>query len=156
MADSLLDDVRRMAIGWRWTRQRLVPDKAIPPAGRPPAIDWARAPLARAAREIALGSALGPLLEAALDVSVAGREYLDRVQPPVVFVANHTSHLDGLLVLHGLPVAWRRSTVVAAAADYFFDTWWRSTLSTLALNAVPVQRHFGSGEQVELVALLSD
>jgi 1-acyl-sn-glycerol-3-phosphate acyltransferase len=155
MADSLLDDVCRMATGWRWTRQRLVPNGAIPRAGRPPTIDWARAALAQATREIALGAALGPLLETALDVSVAGREYLDRVQPPVVFVANHASHLDGLLLLHALPVAWRRRTVVAAAADYFFDTWWRSTLSALALNAVPVQRYSGSGEQVDLVALLS-
>jgi 1-acyl-sn-glycerol-3-phosphate acyltransferase len=73
----------------------------------------------------------------------------------VVFVANHSSHLDGLLVLHVLPAAWRKRTVVAAASDYFFDNWWRGTLAALALNAVPLERHSGAGEQAELVALLA-
>jgi 1-acyl-sn-glycerol-3-phosphate acyltransferase len=117
---------------------------------------WARAPLSRALREAALGGALGPLLRgSALDVSVAGLEYLERTQPPVVFVANHVSHLDGLLVLHALPRAWRKKTVVAAASDYFFDTWWRSMVSALALNAVPVERHNGSGSQSDLTRLLA-
>src|SRR5262249_44736485 len=91
------------------------------------------------------------------EVTVAGRDQLDRARPPVVFVANHTSHLDALLVLHALPPAWRRRTVVAAAADYFFSTWWRSALAALALNAVPLERRPGTGgTQAQLASLLAD
>jgi 1-acyl-sn-glycerol-3-phosphate acyltransferase len=130
----------------------------VPPTSEKLAFEtgWARAPLSRAVREAALGGALGPLLRgSAVDVSVAGLENLEGVQPPVVLVANHVSHLDGLLVLHALPRAWRKKTVVAAASDYFFDTWWRSTLSALALNAVPLERHAGSGSQSVLTRLLA-
>jgi 1-acyl-sn-glycerol-3-phosphate acyltransferase len=155
-----MDDLRRLRTGWRWTRRSLPPEGApdVPPTSERFAFEtgWARALLSRAVREAALGGALGPLLRAsALDVSVAGLEYLERSQPPVVFVANHVSHLDGLLVLHALPRAWRKKTVVAAASDYFFDAWWRSMVSALALNAVPVERHTGSGSQSELTRLLA-
>ena len=124
MSESPVDDLRLLARGWRWTRRPLAPD-ALGQQGSAFDTGWARAPLARAVRESALGGALGPLLRSSLDVSVAGREQLDAIQPPVVFVANHASHLDGLLVLDALPGAWRQKTVVAAASDYFFDAWWR-------------------------------
>jgi 1-acyl-sn-glycerol-3-phosphate acyltransferase len=151
MSESLLDDIRLVARGWRWTRRPL----AVAPEQHGVNTSWARAPLASAMREVALGGALPALLHSSLEVTVAGRENLDRVEAPAVFVANHASHLDGLLVLHALPAAWRKRTVVAAASDYFFETWWRSALSALALNAVPVARHSGDGEQAEIAALLA-
>ena len=49
-----------------------------------------------------------------------GREHLDSVEPPVVFVANHSSHMDTPAILRALPHRWRRRTAVAAAADYFY------------------------------------
>ena len=51
---------------------------------------------------------------------------LSRIDGPVIFAANHASHLDTPLILLSLPDEWRRRTAVAAAADYFFDTWWRA------------------------------
>ncbi len=138
--DSPLDDLVRVARGWRWTRRNLLADA---PSAQPYDSDWARSPIARAVREAGLGRALGPLLGTALQVSVAGQERLERAEPPVIFVANHASHLDALLVLRALPPVWRRRTLVAAAADYFFDRWWRSALSALVLNAVPLTRHAG-------------
>ena len=48
-------------------------------------------------------------------------EHLRHVEAPVIFAANHASHLDTPLLLTTLPVAFRHRTVVAAAADYFFD-----------------------------------
>ena len=42
------------------------------------------------------------------------------VAGPLIFVANHTSHVDTPLLLANLPVR-PHHTVVAAAADYFFD-----------------------------------
>jgi 1-acyl-sn-glycerol-3-phosphate acyltransferase len=154
MSESPLHDVRLLARGWRWTRRPLAPyaDDQQPSAFD---TDWARAPLANAIRESVFVGALGPLLQAALDLSVAGLERLDEIQPPVVFVANHASHLDGLLALCALPRIWRHKTVVAAASDYFFDTWWRSMAAALVLNAVPLERFSGVRQQPQLASLLS-
>ena len=62
---------------------------------------------------------------------------LSRIEGPVIFVANHASHLDTPLILLSLPDEWRRRTAVAAAADYFFDTWWRAVGSVAAVQHVP-------------------
>ena len=156
MSDSLLSDLRLVARGWRWSRRALLVGADRPPR-RPPDTRWARTPLARVVREAGQACLLGPLLKSALDVSVGGREQFGRLRPPVVFVANHASHLDALLVLHALPAAWRQRTVVAAAADYFFDSWWRAAAVALACNAVPVDRRARAGataEHLELAALL--
>jgi len=151
--DSLLTDLRRVTRGWRWTRRNLLTDS---PDERPYDTRWARSPVARAFREAALASTLGPLLRASLHVAVAGQAQLDRVEAPLIFAANHASHLDALLVLHALPPPWRSRTVVAAAADYFFDSWWRSTLSALALNAVPLTRHARGTANDELARLVGN
>ena len=42
-----------------------------------------------------------------------------------------------------LPAEWRRKTAVAAAADYFFDTWWRATGSAIVFNTFPIERRGG-------------
>ena len=39
---------------------------------------------------------------------------------PVIFAANHHSHLDTPLLLTSLPEPWRHKVFVGAAADYFF------------------------------------
>ena len=62
----------------------------------------------------------------------------------MIFVANHASHLDTPLILLSLPDEWRRRTAVAAAADYFFDTWWRAVGSALLFNTFPIDRRGGA------------
>ena len=41
---------------------------------------------------------------------------------PVIFAANHHSHLDTPLLLTSIPEPWRHKVFVGAAADYFFRT----------------------------------
>ena len=43
-------------------------------------------------------------------------------------------------MIRSIPTVWRRQLVVAAAADYFFDKKWKSAISALSLNAVPIDR----------------
>ena len=54
--------------------------------------------------------------------SVEGLERFEATEGPVIFAANHSSHLDTPLVLTVLPEPWRHKTVTLAAADYFFDS----------------------------------
>jgi 1-acyl-sn-glycerol-3-phosphate acyltransferase len=72
--------------------------------------------------------------------TVEGREHLDRVEPPVVFVANHSSHFDTPALLRALPHSWRRRTAVAAAADYFYATRRLGWTVSLFFGTVPLAR----------------
>ena len=44
------------------------------------------------------------------------------------------------MLLSALPASWRERTAVGAAADYFFDVWWRAAATALLINAFPVER----------------
>jgi 1-acyl-sn-glycerol-3-phosphate acyltransferase len=105
--------------------------------------DWARTPVARATREGIHRLGFGPLLRAEVRLQVHGLDRLRAVDGPVVFVANHSSHLDTAVILEALPPEWRRRTTVAAAADYFFDAWWRAVGSALVFNTFPIERRAG-------------
>jgi 1-acyl-sn-glycerol-3-phosphate acyltransferase len=139
---SLRRDLEALARGWRWGRPRLVPasvEQDARPAGEFPT-DWARSPLARAARAAILEFGFSPLLRKELTTEVHGSEVFDDLEMPVLFAANHSSHLDAPLVLTSLPQEWRDRTAVGAAADYFFDVWWRAIGTALAFNTFPVER----------------
>jgi 1-acyl-sn-glycerol-3-phosphate acyltransferase len=155
---SLRNDVRDVSRGWRWGRTPLVP--ATAERHRPPVepgafpTGWARTPAAVAVRGAVQRYGLRPLLRSQVSLSVSGREALDGVRGPVVFVANHSSHLDAPLVLTTLPERWRRRTVVAAAADYFFQTWPRAIGSTMAFSTFPMERRGGGGGSLAADLLL--
>jgi 1-acyl-sn-glycerol-3-phosphate acyltransferase len=141
-------DLRAVAKGWRWGRRSLVPRSAEPfqppRTSEPFPTAWARSPVASVAREGIQKVGLAPLLRSQVAPVVHGLDVLDRLGGPVIFVANHTSHLDTPLILCSLPDRWRRRTAVAAAADYFFDTWWRATGSAMVFNTFPIERRTGS------------
>ena len=142
------DDVRTMARGWRWGRRSQVPRSAepfVPPAQTTVfGTDWARSRGGQAVREAAQKGVLEPLMRSQVRRHVEGLDLLDRISGPVIFVSNHASHLDTPLILLSLPDEWRRRTAVAAAADYFFDTWWRAVGSAMVFNTFPIDRRGGS------------
>src|SRR5207244_2127941 len=84
-----------------------------------------------------------PLVWSETAPRIEGLDTLGQVTPPVIFVANHASHLDTPLVLCSLPKPWRERTAVAAAADYFFDVWWRAASTALVFNTFPIERAGG-------------
>ena len=59
---------------------------------------------------------------------------------PVIFAANHHSHVDAPLLITSIPEPWRHKLVVGAAADYFFATRMTGALSALAMGAIPIDR----------------
>jgi 1-acyl-sn-glycerol-3-phosphate acyltransferase len=101
---------------------------------------WARTPAARLARAALVDLAIRPAVHLLASPAVDGRERLDALEAPVIFAANHHSHLDTGLLLSLLPERFRHRTVVAAAADYFFDRRTKGTLHALAFGAVPMER----------------
>ncbi len=140
-------DVRLVARGWRWGRRPQVPRSAepyvIPKETSVFPTKWARTPAAIAVREVLQKGALNSVLRWEVNPQVSGLDSLLKLHGPALIVANHSSHLDTPLVLCTLPDAMRRKTAVAAAADYFFDTWWRATASAIVFNTFPIERRGG-------------
>ena len=106
-------------------------------------VSWARCGYARALREGLLRFGLGPLMDFYVRRRAVGREVFDELQPPVIFVANHSSHLDTPTILRALPRKWRNRTAVAAAADYFYKSRWKANGVALLFNTVPLGRNGG-------------
>jgi 1-acyl-sn-glycerol-3-phosphate acyltransferase len=106
-------------------------------------VSWARRGYARALREGLLRFGLGPMIDWYVRSRAVGREVLDEVEGPVIFVANHSSHLDTPTILRALPRRWMNSTAVAAAADYFYKSRWKARGVALLFNTVPLGRGGG-------------
>ncbi|MEX2620474.1 MAG: lysophospholipid acyltransferase family protein [Egibacteraceae bacterium] len=144
---TLAHEVRQVARGWRWTRRSLTPRSAEPftpePEPREFPTAWARTAAGCVAREVVQSYVLRPLVHHEIRPRVEGLDRLEEMRGPVVFVANHASHLDAPLVLCSLPLRWRERTAVGAAADYFFDARWRAAATAIAFNAFPVERRGG-------------
>src|SRR3954451_4933593 len=106
-------------------------------------VSWARCGYARAARAGLLTFVRGPMIDFYAARRTVGRDVFDELTHPVVFVANHSSHLDTPTILRALPAKWRSRTAVAAAADYFYKKRWTANGVALLFNTVPLGRHGG-------------
>ena len=123
---------------------------AVPKGVEPPAVvddlgdnfdtEWARGPLARASRLVAVETVGRAITTVACMPELRNRDRLDGLKGSVIFIANHHSHLDTTLLLTAIPRPWRHELVVAAAADYFFDTRLKGALAGWAYGAVPMER----------------
>jgi len=86
--------------------------------------------------------------EAFTEVKVEGADYLDQVRTPAVFIGNHQSHLDTLLIHAAMPERIRSQLYFGAAQDRWYVRgarklelmpWYQS----LALGNFPVKRGGG-------------
>lgn len=102
--------------------------------------DWARSYGARLARVVVTEAVTRPLARLVAAPTVDGLDRLEQLDETVIFAANHASHIDTPLLLSVLPDRWRHRTVVAGAADYFFDRRWKATFFALTINAIPIER----------------
>jgi 1-acyl-sn-glycerol-3-phosphate acyltransferase len=157
---NLKDELQEVARGWRWGRRSLTPRDAEPhtpekePWEFPTA--WARSEGATAVREAILRYGMRPILETELSMDVHGLDNLDGVAMPVLFVSNHSSHLDATIIMSTLPPGWQRKTAVGAAKDYFFDVWWRQAFTALVYAGFPIDRAGGGKATATAKSLLSD
>ncbi len=133
---------------FRWGHPRAVPATAPrpqPPVPTESSTDWARTPAARGFRAVAQAGVLAPLVRSEVRLTVSGTERLTALgSEAAVLVMNHASHLDTAALLTALPPSVRARTVVAAASDYFFTSWWRSFGTALVFGTVPIDRRRGA------------
>jgi len=134
----------RRSVGFPWTAPTWPGAVERPPVERSLGSDfdtaWARTPPARVARAVLLEGVVRPAVGAVASPTVTGTDRLAGLEGPVIFAANHASHLDTPLLLTSLPAEFRHRTVVAAAADYFFDRRIKAIASALVISAIPIDR----------------
>jgi 1-acyl-sn-glycerol-3-phosphate acyltransferase len=118
---------------------------------------WSRKYPVRLARAMVLDNVTRPLAQLVASPLVRGDESLTGLEAPVIFAANHASHADTPLLLSCLPLRFRHRTVVAAAADYFFDRRWKADAWSFLLAAIPIERTKVNRSSADLAAgLLAD
>jgi 1-acyl-sn-glycerol-3-phosphate acyltransferase len=108
-------------------------------------IAWTRSGPASRLRELLICGVLGPLMDVYTRRRIAGRERLDELSGPVIFVANHNSHMDTPVILRALPRRWRRHTAVTAATDYFYGKRRNAVAASLVFGTMPLDRNSGAG-----------
>ena len=116
--------------------------------------EWARSFPARLARLAVLEAVITPTMKALASPDRRGLDNLADLRDldppqPVIFAANHHSHVDTPLLQASIPEPWRHRLFVAAAADYFFTTRLTSTASALVLNAIPIERNRVSRRSID-------
>jgi len=153
--------VARPRPGFPWTGPTWPSGVERPPVRRDlgPDFDteWARTPAARTVRAAILETMIRPAVHVLAAPTVTGLDHLTGLPRPVIFVANHASHLDAPLLLTSVPERFRRRMAVAGAADYFFDRRVKAVISALALGAVPIDRTSVSRRSLHHLAdLLAD
>ena len=70
-------------------------------------------------RRVSLPTWILPLGSLYMDLHVEGLSHLDGLKGPVLFAANHQSHMDTPAILMALPPAWRYRTATAMAKEFF-------------------------------------
>jgi long-chain acyl-CoA synthetase len=142
------------------------PEAAAPPAEPIAFPEWNRSLAARAVRRVSLPTWILPLGRLFAWLRVEGREHLDGLDTPVIFAANHQSHMDGPMIMAALPRRWRYRVAPAMAKEFFKPhffpeeygrrAWLTNSLkyylSSLFFNAFPLpQRETGARQTLRYI-----
>ena len=144
----------------------------VAPRARPAPVRfpvWNRSRTAALVRRAALAAVLLPLTRVFAWIRVEGLDRLAGVEGPVVYAANHQSHLDGPVILAALPRSRRHRVAIAAAREWFaahfhperhsrrqrFSKGLSYRLAVLCFNVVPLpQREAGARDTLRYLGEL--
>jgi 1-acyl-sn-glycerol-3-phosphate acyltransferase len=111
--------------------------------------EWARSKGMRRMRAALQSSLLFPALSSFCRMTVRDRELLNDLDGAAVFVANHVSALDAVVMAEALPPRYRHRSVVVAAADSIFKRKWEARLAQVTVDAFPIPRGGGARPHLE-------
>ena len=90
-----------------------------------------------------------PALSSFCRLTVKDAENVRGLNGPAVFVANHVSALDAVVMAEALPPRYRHRSVVVAAADSIFKRKWEARLAQVTVDAFPIPRGGGARPHLE-------
>ena len=99
------------------------------PQESPQAVDfpsWNRSWPVSVTRRLSLATWIVPLTRAVAFTQVEGLEHLKTIDGPVVFAANHLSHMDVPVILAAMPGRWRARVAPAMLKEFFEAHFHRS------------------------------
>lgn len=117
---------------------------------------WSRRWAARMCRAAIVEGPMRAMVQALASPSRRGADRLADLEGPLIFAANHHSHIDTPLLLTSIPEPWRHKIVVGAAADYFFGTRLTGAAAALVIGAIPIERARVGRRSADLAAGLID
>jgi long-chain acyl-CoA synthetase len=127
---------------------------------------WNRARMVGWIRRASLATWILPIARLFAWVRVNGLDHLEPLEGPVVFAANHQSHLDVPVILSALPGRWRARVAPAMAKEFFkahffpeqYSSWQVFTnrlnyyLAAFFFNAFPLpQREAGARQTLRYI-----
>ena len=127
---------------------------------------WNRAWPARAIRRASLPTWILPLARLFAWTHVEGRNHLTQIRGPVIFAANHQSHMDTPVIMSALPARFRYRVAPAMAKEFFkahfypdqhtrrqrFTNGLNYYLAALFFNAFPLpQREAGARQTLRYI-----
>jgi len=131
---------------------------------------WSRHPIVALIRRLSLAIWILPLARVFALLRVSGREHLRHVQGPVIFAANHQSHMDVPVILAALPGRWRAAVAPAMQKEFFkahffpaaysrrdrFTSTLLYYLAAFYFNAFPLpQREAGARQTLQYIGELT-
>jgi long-chain acyl-CoA synthetase len=138
----------------------------VPPAEPVEFPSWNRSWPARAIRRVSLPTWILPLARVFAWIRVEGRQHLEAIDSPVIFAANHQSHMDTPVILAALPRRLRYRVAPAMAKEFFKAhffpeeherrAWFTNSLNywlaSLFFNAFPLpQREAGARQTLRYI-----
>jgi len=127
---------------------------------------WNRSWPARLVRRVSLPTWILPLARVFARIKVEGRQHLQAIDAPVIFAANHQSHMDTPVILAALPARLRYQVAPAMAKEFFKAHFFPSEhgraawltnslnyyLASLFFNAFPLpQREAGARQTLRYI-----
>lgn len=123
-------------------------------AGAVTSQEWARTRPMRRMRATLQSGVLFPAMSCFCSLAVRQRELIRGLDGPAIFVSNHVSALDAVVMSEALPPRYRHRSVVVAAADSIFKRWWEGRLAQVAVDAFPMPRGGGARPYLDYLKLL--
>ena len=132
---------------------------------------WNRSWPARAVRRASLPTWILPIARLFAWIHVDGRENLEAIRGPVIFAANHQSHMDTPVIFAALPARLRYRVAPAMAKEFFKAhffpaehsrrAWFTNSLNyylaALFFNAFPLpQREAGARQTLQYIGEVLD
>jgi 1-acyl-sn-glycerol-3-phosphate acyltransferase len=131
----------RTYFSWATAGGRELETTSPPPATVPTWTQWGSIRGIRAVMQTFL---IFPLMGAFSPLTVIDRYRVKSVKGGAVFVSNHSSALDAVVMLQALPNRFRFRAFVVAAADSIFKRKWEAMLTQLLINTFPIPRAGGA------------
>ena len=105
---------------------------------------WPHARTTQAARAVLQTFIIFPLMGIFSPLTVIDHSKVKTVKGGAIFVSNHSSALDAVVMLQALPNRFRYRAFVVAAADSIFKHKWEAMLTELLINTFPIPRAGGA------------